>query len=331
MRTWRWSALVCIGVVCLAWAFAGCAGREFAPKRGVLYYHSELPAADRAVEAARAAGKDKECPDDFKAAEKMKNDAYDIYLACRTAEGIAKANEAAARANGLCGKKATPPPPPPPAPKAEPAPPPPPPPPPARPTASLSASPPSVDEGKCSTLTWSSENATEGSIDQGIGGVSPSGSREVCPPRTTQYTLTATGPGGTRTATATVTVNPPPPPPAPKVVDRLVLHINFDTNKSVIRPADVPELEKAVAFVKKYPDSKISVEGYTDSRGGDKYNLGLSERRAHAVKKYLEDKGGVKAERITAVGKGKANPIGDNNTEKGRFENRRVEVLVLEQ
>ncbi len=324
MDSWRGRALALVGVLILAWAFMACAGREFAPKRGVMYYHPELPAADRAVEAARAAGTDKECPEDFKAAEKMKEEAYDIYLACRTAEGIARANEAAARANGLCPKKAMAPPP---APKAKPAP----PPPPAAPMAQLSANPAAVDTGKCAMLTWSSENATERSIDQGIGTVSPSGSREVCPARTTEYTLTAKGPGGSRTATTTVTVNPPPPPPAPKVVDRLVLHINFDTNKSVIRPADVPELEKAVAFVKKYPDAKISVEGYTDNRGSDKYNLGLSDRRAQAVKKYLVDKGGVSAERITAVGKGKANPIGDNKTEKGRFENRRVEVLVLGQ
>jgi outer membrane protein OmpA-like peptidoglycan-associated protein len=94
------SFLVCITL--LLGAFYGCAGREFAPKRQVWYYHKELPAADRAVEAARAAGKDKECPAAFAAAEKMKNDAYDTYLACHTAEGIAMANEATARANALC-------------------------------------------------------------------------------------------------------------------------------------------------------------------------------------------------------------------------------------
>jgi outer membrane protein OmpA-like peptidoglycan-associated protein len=71
-----------------------------------MYYHEELPAAERAVEAARAAGKDKECPEDFAAAEKMKNDAYEIYWSCRTEEGIAMANRATAAANALCPKKA---------------------------------------------------------------------------------------------------------------------------------------------------------------------------------------------------------------------------------
>ena len=120
----------------------------------------------------------------------------------------------------------------------------------------------------------------------------------------------------------------PAPAPARKVIDRLTLRINFDTAKSDIRKADIPELEKAVAFVKKYPGSKVSVEGHTDSRGSDKYNLGLSDRRAQAVKKYLVDKG-EKADRITAVGKGEADPIGDNKTKQGQFQNRRVEVLIL--
>lgn len=325
MRSTAWMLLVGLGALCVAVLMPGCAGMEFAPKKQIWYYHKELPEADRAVEAARKAGKDKECPGDFQAAEKMKNDAYEIYWSCRTQEGIAKAKEATAKANSLCPKEAAAPAPPAP-PKPEP---PPPPPPPAKPSVSLSATPPSVDQGKCSTLNWRSENASSASIEPEIGDVRTSGSRQVCPGSTTRYTITAKGEGGSDSAATTVIVNPPPPPPAPKVVDRLTLHINFDTDKSAIRAADIPELEKAVAFVKKYPGSKISVEGYTDSRGSDRYNLGLSDRRARAVKKYLVDKGGVEADRISAVGKGETNPVGDNNTEKGRFENRRVEVLVL--
>lgn len=86
-----------------AFFVAGCAGRQYAPNRGVMYYHNELPIADRAVEGARAEGK--KCPVEFAAAEKMKNDAYDTYLACHTAEGIAKANKATAMANAICPAK----------------------------------------------------------------------------------------------------------------------------------------------------------------------------------------------------------------------------------
>jgi outer membrane protein OmpA-like peptidoglycan-associated protein len=120
----------------------------------------------------------------------------------------------------------------------------------------------------------------------------------------------------------------PPPAPAPKVIDRLTIRVNFDTAKSTIRKEDVADLDKAVAFVKKYPDSKVSVVGHTDSRGSEKYNQKLSQQRADAVKKYLVDKG-EKADRITATGKGEAEPIADNKTKEGQFQNRRVEVLIM--
>ncbi|KRT72221.1 MAG: OmpA/MotB domain-containing protein [Deltaproteobacteria bacterium CSP1-8] len=309
-----------VSLVLLIGVFSGCAGLEHAPKRGVMYYHKELPAAERAVEAARAAGKDKECPAEFAAAEKMKNEAYDIYLACRTAEGIAKANEATARANALCPKKVEAPKP---APVMAPTP---------APTVSISADPAMIDQGKCAKLAWSTTGASSASIDPGIGSVDPSGSREVCPTATTQYTIAAKGEGGTRTTSTTVTVNPPPAPkPAPKVIDRLVLHVNFDFNKSDVRKADVAELQKAIDFVKKYPGYKIAIEGHTDHIGSAKYNQALSERRAAAVKDYLLKQGMIDTHKdmITTKGYGKSKPIADNSTEKGRFENRRVEILVL--
>ena len=315
--------LSAICLLLLLGAFYGCAGREYAPNNGVWYYHKELPAADRAVEAARAAGKDRECPVEFAAAEKMKNDAYKIYWACRTAEGIAMANEATARANALCPRIAAvaPPPPPPLA---------------AAPTVSIWADPATIEQGQCSTLAWSTTGASSASIDRGIGSMNPNGSRQVCPGGTTEYTATAMGEGGTRTASTTVTVNSPPPPPPvrrePKVIDRLVLHVNFDFDKSVVRPADVAELQKAIDFIKKYPANDISIEGHTDSRGTDKYNLALSDRRSAAVKAYLLKHAEIDARKdtITTKGFGESKPIADNKTDKGRFENRRVEILVLE-
>lgn len=309
-----WPIVICLAVV--LGMIAGCAGLEYAPKRQYLYYHKELPAADRAVEAARAAGKDKECPAEFAAAEKMKNDAYEIYWACRTQEAIAKANEATARANALCPRRAEPPPPPPP-------------PAPAAPRVSIAAEPADVQQGKCARLSWSSTAAATATIDQGIGSVDPGGSREVCPTVTTKYTISVTGEGGSRTASTTVTVTPPPPPPKPKVVDRLAIHVNFDTDKANIRKADVAELQKAIDFVKKYPGYSISVEGHTDNRGTAAYNQALSEKRAAAVKQYLVDHGVENGQRIKTAGHGFSRPIADNKTEKGRFENRRVEILIL--
>lgn len=313
--------LSAVCLLLLLGVFSGCAGREFAPKHGVWYYHPELPAADRAVEAARAAGKDKECPAEFAAAEKMKNDAYETYWACHTEEGIAMANQATALANGLCPRKVEAPPPPPP----------------AAPTVSISANPATIEQGQCADLAWSTTGASSASIDQGIGSSDPNGSRQVCPTSTTQYAITAVGEGGTRTASTTVTVNPPPPPPEPvkkepKVLDRLVLHVNFDFDKSVVRKEDVADLQKAIDFVKKYPGYEISIEGHTDSRGTDKYNQALSERRAAAVKEYLLKHGMIDTDKdkITTKGYGESKPIADNKTEKGRFENRRVEILILE-
>jgi outer membrane protein OmpA-like peptidoglycan-associated protein len=80
----------------------GCTGMVAAPKHGIWFYHKELPKADKAVEAARSAGKDKECPEAFKAVEDLKNKAYETYWACRTEEAIAMANEATKKANALC-------------------------------------------------------------------------------------------------------------------------------------------------------------------------------------------------------------------------------------
>jgi len=217
------------------------------------------------------------------------------------------------------------------------------------PTLQFSAAPAEISPGQCSTLTWSSTNVKTAEIDQGVGAVAAAGSKQVCPTGTTQYLMTATGTGGTIIEEATITVKAPPPPPPPppppvmapppapapapapapgKVIDRLTIRVNFDTAKSEIRKADVAELEKAAAFVKKYAGSKVSVEGHTDSRGSEKYNQKLSQQRADAVKKYLVDKG-EKADRITAVGKGEAEPVGDNKTQQGQFQNRRVEVLII--
>jgi outer membrane protein OmpA-like peptidoglycan-associated protein len=277
----------------------------------------ELTTADQALADARKAGKDKQCPDEFKSAEKAVNDAHTMCSTCYHKESVAKANQALGMINALCPARKVavevqPAKPPAPAPGPAPVP---------APTVSLSASSASVAEGKCTNLTWSSANASSASIDPGIGRVNVNGTREVCPDRTTEYRITVTGDGGSRDASTTVAVNP-------RVVDRLALHVNFDFNKAVVRKADDAEMQKAIDFINKYPGSKIEVAGYTDNIGTQKYNQGLSERRAAAVKDYLV-KHGIDGSRIQTSGHGESDPIADNSTEEGRFKNRRVEIQIL--
>lgn len=97
--------IVLLMLAASALMFTGCAERVYAPKHAIWYYHKELPESDKAIEAARAAGKDKECPDEFAAAAKMRDDAYATYWACHTQEGIDKAMKATAMAKALCSSR----------------------------------------------------------------------------------------------------------------------------------------------------------------------------------------------------------------------------------
>jgi outer membrane protein OmpA-like peptidoglycan-associated protein len=72
----------------------------------------------------------------------------------------------------------------------------------------------------------------------------------------------------------------------------------------------------------------IELHGFTDSKGSEQYNIGLSQRRAEAVQRYLVSKN-IPLFRISIVGLGKEDPVADNKNEKGRAQNRRVEVRVL--
>jgi outer membrane protein OmpA-like peptidoglycan-associated protein len=83
----------------------------------------------------------------------------------------------------------------------------------------------------------------------------------------------------------------------------------------------------ADALTKQDPDSKIVVEGHTDSQGGASFNQDLSQRRAQSVRDYLVSRG-MATDRITAEGFGLTRPIADNTSAEGRANNRRVEIVV---
>lgn len=113
--------------------------------------------------------------------------------------------------------------------------------------------------------------------------------------------------------------------PAPAMT--LVLEgVNFDFDKAVIRPQDYAKLDQDVDTLKAWGDVDVEVAGHTCSIGTEEYNLGLSQRRAEAVRNYLVSKG-VSADRLTVRGYGESRPAVSNATREGRVQNRRVELV----
>jgi len=104
--------------------------------------------------------------------------------------------------------------------------------------------------------------------------------------------------------------------------------ILFETNSAKLAP-NAEDLVKRISDVmKKNPDLNISVVGHTDNTGDYNYNVQLSERRAKAFANALI-KDGVPANRLTAVGVGPQSPVATNDTDEGRAQNRRVELVLI--
>jgi OmpA-OmpF porin, OOP family len=144
---------------------------------------------------------------------------------------------------------------------------------------------------------------------------------------------------------------PPPPPPPPRdvtpeppcpparpgqivgpdgcpidvVID--LRGVNFDFDKSTLRPESIDTLNEAVKILKQYEPIRVEVAGHTCNIGSAAYNQGLSERRARVVFDYLVNNG-IAADRLNWVGYGLTQPIASNATREGREENRRTELRV---
>jgi outer membrane protein OmpA-like peptidoglycan-associated protein len=170
------------------------------------------------------------------------------------------------------------------------------------------------DKDKCpNTPAGRKVNASGCEMDTDTDGIVDS--LDKCP---TIYAKTADG------CPAPV-VEPAPVAPPKKLVLGDVL---FDTNEATLTADSVETLDKAAESLKEWGDVKVEVAGYTDSRGTDEYNQNLSVRRADAVRTYLIGKG-IAADRLTAKGYGESNPVADNDTDEGRSENRRVELVPM--
>lgn len=104
--------------------------------------------------------------------------------------------------------------------------------------------------------------------------------------------------------------------------------VTFASNSDNIVPNFYSSLNEIAKILVQFPETKILVNGYTDSTGSDSWNQTLSEKRADSVKNYLVAQG-VSYNRIITTGYGKANPVASNSTEAGKQANRRVEVKIV--
>ncbi len=107
--------------------------------------------------------------------------------------------------------------------------------------------------------------------------------------------------------------------------------VQFKTASAVIMKESDDLLTQVANVLAEHPEIvRIEVQGHTDSRGGKKYNLKLSERRAAAVVKWLVTRGSVDRSRLSSHGYGMEEPIADNDSPEGRQQNRRVQFKILE-
>jgi len=108
----------------------------------------------------------------------------------------------------------------------------------------------------------------------------------------------------------------------------ITLLIEFDFDKAVVKPKYHGDIERVANFLQAYPKTGVDLEGHTDSKGSDEYNMKLSQRRADNVKKYIVEKFNIDAARISTAGYGESQPVASNETDEGRQKNRRVVAII---
>lgn len=104
-------------------------------------------------------------------------------------------------------------------------------------------------------------------------------------------------------------------------------NVNFAFDQAELTSDSFRILDGAAATLQRHRNVKIEVAGHTDSIGTESYNLDLSDRRAAVVRDYLISKG-IDAERMTSAGYGETRPIASNDTDAGRAQNRRTELVI---
>lgn len=207
---------------------------------------------------------------------------------------------------------------------------------------SFTAEPARIERGQSINLRWATTNADTVTIDQGVGAVQVSGTRQLFPSGTTTYVLIARNAAGTDTRTVTVdVVNPGPAPvktPAAtgsgideeSALISQLQDIYFDYDMSEVRDDARRALNTDADILKrlfaKNPTVAIVIEGHADERGSAEYNLGLADRRAIVTRDLLVQLG-VPVARLRTVSYGEESPVCREANESCWQKNRRAHLV----
>ena len=196
----------------------------------------------------------------------------------------------------------------------------------------LTTNPNTITAGQAATLTWTTDFATNVTIDD-IGKVDPSGSMKVTPTESTTYHLVAKNDTGTKEATARITVTPAAAPPPTssstgnesdaRMFSQNVKDVFFDYDSYDISSQAQATIQSDARFLQQHPNMNFVLEGHCDERGSIEYNLALGENRAQATKTALVQ-AGIAATRIRTVTYGKEKPFCTESTEACWQQNRRA-------
>lgn len=107
-----------------------------------------------------------------------------------------------------------------------------------------------------------------------------------------------------------------------------LMSLSFPVGKATIQPAYFGLLSRVQRGIREYPEAKIVIEGHTDSSGDERYNERLSTKRAEAVREYILSNMVLATDQIEAIGYGESRPVANNDTEEGRAQNRRIDVIL---
>ncbi|MFH1575023.1 MAG: peptidoglycan-associated lipoprotein Pal [Acidobacteriota bacterium] len=183
--------------------------------------------------------------------------------------------------------------------------------------------------GETATLTWEASHASEISVEPDIGNVESRGSREVNPSGSLTYRARAEGPGGSAHAEARLTVIERTPVSGARPLsdeEYFEAHIRdvfFDYDRHEIRSDARPVLIANAKALADRVSIQLTIEGHCDERGSERYNLALGDRRASAVRQFLELQG-VSPGRLDAVSYGENRPVCTDSNESCWQSNRRA-------